>query len=170
MAGFAEGRCALAGPLSGTSYEDWSAEQAGIAVDMASPRNADAAGQAQARLAAQALRLAELQEELHQLEHLPSLPSGAMDGGAGMMAEGLPPLSYERMLELECEIEHLREEMAGEEPLPSAPAPRAAEEIGSRILEQIESRHVADAGASERCHERELEDDADLARPGVLSY
>lgn len=162
MAGFAEGRGALAGPLPATSYENWSAEQAGAAVDsMASP-GSGATERAPVRLAAQALRLAELQEELHHLEHRPSLPNGALEGGVELMAEGASPLHTERMVELECEIEHLREQMAGEETLPSLP--RAAEEIGSRILAQIGTAHVAEARASERFYERELEEDEELAR------
>jgi hypothetical protein len=146
MGGFTERRSTLAGPLSGTSYEEWSTELAGAAVETTGAQDASAEGRSQARLAAQALRLAELQEELHELEHLPSLPSGAMDGGAELMAGAMPPLCYERVVEIECEIEHLREEMAGEETLPGTLAPRAAEEIGSRILQQIESR---DATAQE---------------------
>jgi hypothetical protein len=143
---------------------------AGAAVDTAGAQDASVEGRAQAILAAQALRLAELQEELHQLEHRPSLPSGALDGGVELMAGGMPPLCYERMLELECEIEHLREEMAGEEALPGATAPRAAEEVGSRILQQIGSRYGTDPNDREPFLERELEEDADLARPGAISY
>jgi len=86
-----------------------------------------------ADLAAKALRLAELQEELYQLERQPTLPSGAMDGGVELMAGSLPTHDYERVLELECEIEMLREELAGEDVHPREPAPGAAEAVDAEI-------------------------------------
>jgi hypothetical protein len=83
------------------------------------------------------LRLAELQEELRELDRVPGLAAAVSAGGADV-PEPLPaPLWQARMGEIEAEIEQLRTEIAAEEPDTSPDPPRAAEEVGRRILEQI---------------------------------
>src|SRR5689334_10356503 len=91
-----------------------------------------------AALTAQAQRLAELHEELHQLEQMPTLSGGSLESGGDLIAGSMPPLWYDRIAEIECEIEQLREEMSAGEAPPSSSHPRAAEEIGRRILHQTD--------------------------------
>jgi hypothetical protein len=87
-------------------------------------------------LAARIDRLAELQDEQHQIEHLQGSPTGAIDpfGVSSVTSSGA---ARQRLLEIEAEVEHLREELLTPEPVELSPHPRAAEAVGRRILRQL---------------------------------
>jgi hypothetical protein len=85
-------------------------------------------------------RLLELQDELHRLDRLPGILAGVRSDGTGEPLMGLTSLWRDRALEIEVEMEHLREEMSLEAMEREAVHRCASEAIGQRILQQIETR------------------------------
>jgi hypothetical protein len=94
-------------------------------------------------------RLDELQEERQQLERLPALLAGTIDGSAYLTAPPPMPPVQQRVIEIETEMEQLRTEIEAEAEPAYSPHARSSRREGWSRCSSADMRQRDGAGEPE---------------------